>query len=61
VRRKLNNKLIVNRETLRHLSAQELDAMNGGGTTATTIRSTPTDSCASQCFGCNTLLSNCCP
>jgi hypothetical protein len=60
MQKKLHRKLALNRETLRTLTPRETDEVQGGGTTATTIRSTPTDTCDS-CIGtiCTSRNTNC--
>ena len=50
MKKKLNGKLSLNRETLRMLEEKGLDQAQGGGTT-TTAGSGLTDTCAS-CVGC---------
>lgn len=59
MQKKLHRKLNLSRETLRTLTPSDLDGAHGGGT-ATTVRSTPTDTCATSCFACN-LTNNCAP
>lgn len=51
MQKKLSSRLVLSKETLRNLSPQDLDAVNGGGTTTRTGTSNPTDTCES-CVGC---------
>lgn len=55
MKKKINDKLALNRETLRTLSNLDLFGAQGGGTTATTGESNSVYSCGS-CVGpsCNT-------
>jgi len=60
MQKKLNRKLALNRETLRHLNPSEVADVQGGGTTATTGASTPTDTCATCLSYCaNSRNTNC--
>lgn len=47
MRKKMNGKLNLSRETLRTLTEREMGAAYGGGTTTRTETSNYTDSCAS--------------
>lgn len=51
MQKKWNSKLTLNRETLRHLSPQDLADVNGGAGTSRTGTSNPTDTC-DTCVGC---------
>jgi hypothetical protein len=47
MKKKMNGKLNLSRETLRTLAEREMDAAHGGGTTTRTETSNYTDSCDS--------------
>lgn len=51
MQKKFNGKLMLSKETLRHLSPQDLTDVNGGAGTSRTGTSNPTDTCDS-CVGC---------
>ncbi len=50
MRKKMNDKLTLNRETLRTLTRLDLSAALGGGTTSTTNESNTNATCET-CFG----------
>lgn len=54
MKKKLNGKLVLNKETLRILSRREMDGVQGGAPTVwcTTVTSNPTDTCES-CVHCS--------
>ena len=51
MQKKLSRKLVLSKETLRTLSQQNLDYVQGGlSRLCTTQGSSPTESCGSECF-----------